>query len=239
VLEVLRRTQKGAKRRLVSKRRDESRGSMLPLPLQFLAAWLAVWLGRVLQQEVDYLMAENRILREKLGGRVRLTDADRRRLAVLGKKMGRKALAKVATILKGAGVKAVRLPAMSPNLNAYAERFVLSIEDGSAGCSISITGRPPPGSGSNNGTGRRALRRRPRAGAHIETPGGQVGRQQCFGCSGENQRLKYKRRQGVVRTRATGGAAVVPGVAPVHIDRPLAAHHGLNPGGLRQPGPFQ
>jgi len=42
---------------------------MLPLPLQFLAAWLAVWLGRVLQQEIDYLVAENRILREKLGGR--------------------------------------------------------------------------------------------------------------------------------------------------------------------------
>jgi putative transposase len=31
-------------------------------------------------------------------------------------------------ILKAAGVKAVRLPAMSPNLNAYAERFVLSIK---------------------------------------------------------------------------------------------------------------
>jgi hypothetical protein len=42
---------------------------MLPLPLHFLAAWLAVWLGRVLQQEVDYLTAENRLLREKLGGR--------------------------------------------------------------------------------------------------------------------------------------------------------------------------
>jgi hypothetical protein len=40
----------------VSKTKDEPAGSMLPLPLQFLAAWLAVWLGRVLQQEVDYLM---------------------------------------------------------------------------------------------------------------------------------------------------------------------------------------
>ena len=99
---------------------------------------------------------------------------------------------------------------MSPNLNAYAERFVLSIKSeclerivplgeghlrqaiseymahyhrernhqglgnalidgerqdvegsvasfvatGSADCSVSITGRPPPGSGSDNGTGR-------------------------------------------------------------------------------------
>ena len=32
------------RRRLVSKTKDEPAGSMLPLPLQFLAAWLAVWL---------------------------------------------------------------------------------------------------------------------------------------------------------------------------------------------------
>ena len=31
---------------------------------KFLAALFAVWLGRVLQQEVDYLMVENRVLRE-------------------------------------------------------------------------------------------------------------------------------------------------------------------------------
>ena len=31
-------------------------------------------------------------------------------------------------MLKDSGVKAVRLPARSPNLNAYAERFVLSIK---------------------------------------------------------------------------------------------------------------
>jgi transposase InsO family protein len=31
-------------------------------------------------------------------------------------------------MMKGAGVKVVRLPARSPNLNAYAERFVLSIK---------------------------------------------------------------------------------------------------------------
>jgi len=56
-------------RRLVTRKRDEPTGSMLPLPFQFLAAWLAVWLGRVLRQEVHYLTAENRLLRERLGGR--------------------------------------------------------------------------------------------------------------------------------------------------------------------------
>jgi hypothetical protein len=144
-------------------------GAMLPLPLQFMAAWLAVWLGRVLQEQIDYLKAENQLLQEKLGTkRVRLTDAERRRLATLGKALGRKGLAAVATIaspetilrwylvdaldgfllgkryvlldrdplytqafrriLDQAGVKTVRLPAHSPNLNAFAERFVLSIK---------------------------------------------------------------------------------------------------------------
>ena len=71
----------------------------LPLPLQFLAAWLAVWLGRALQEQVEYLKAENLILREKLGPkRVMLTDAERRKLATLGKALGRKGLAAVATI---------------------------------------------------------------------------------------------------------------------------------------------
>jgi putative transposase len=72
---------------------------MLPLPLQFLAAWLGAWFARALQQQVDYLMAENQILKEKLGDqKLKLTDADRRQLAVLGKELGRKLLAKVATI---------------------------------------------------------------------------------------------------------------------------------------------
>jgi hypothetical protein len=35
------------------------------VPLQFLAAWIEVCLGQVLQ--VDYVKAENRLLREKLG----------------------------------------------------------------------------------------------------------------------------------------------------------------------------
>jgi transposase InsO family protein len=74
-------------------------GALLPLPLQFLAAWLAVWLGRVLQEQVDYLKAENRLLRERLGTKqVRLTDSERRRLATLGKALGQKGLAAVATI---------------------------------------------------------------------------------------------------------------------------------------------
>lgn len=45
--------------------------------------------------------AENRVLRERLGDKtLRLTVAERRRLAMLGEQLGRKALAKVATIAR-------------------------------------------------------------------------------------------------------------------------------------------
>ena len=77
----------------------EPLGSMLPLSLQFLAAWLGVSFARGLQQQVDYLKAENRVLKKRLGAnKLRLTDADRRLFAVLGKKLGRKALAEEATV---------------------------------------------------------------------------------------------------------------------------------------------
>jgi len=83
----------------VSRKKAEPLGSMLPLPLQFLAAWLAVWFARALQRQVDYLMAENRVLKEELGDRkLQLTNADRQRLAILGKELGLKALGKIATI---------------------------------------------------------------------------------------------------------------------------------------------
>jgi hypothetical protein len=42
-------------------------------------------------------MAENKLLKEKLGDRkLQLTNADRRRLAILGKKLGLKVLARIA-----------------------------------------------------------------------------------------------------------------------------------------------
>jgi putative transposase len=47
-----------------------------------------------------YLMAENRILRHQIDGRVQLTDGDRKELAEMGAKLGKKALENVATIAK-------------------------------------------------------------------------------------------------------------------------------------------
>ena len=48
----------------------------------------------------EYLAAENRILRAQSPGRLKLTDGERRTLAQIGKQLGRKALAEVATIVR-------------------------------------------------------------------------------------------------------------------------------------------
>ena len=68
--------------------------------LEFLIVTVAGWLNRRQVSAVEYLIAENRVLREQLEGkRLRLTDAQRRRLAVKGKAIGRKALGEVASVV--------------------------------------------------------------------------------------------------------------------------------------------
>ena len=58
------------------------------------------WVSRRQQAVIDYLLEENKVLRELHGGRrLRLTDAQRRRLARKGKVLGRKALSEVCGIV--------------------------------------------------------------------------------------------------------------------------------------------
>ena len=47
-----------------------------------------------------YLLAENRLLRQQVRGRLLLTDGDRKELAAIGQQLGRKALAEIATVAK-------------------------------------------------------------------------------------------------------------------------------------------
>jgi putative transposase len=54
----------------------------------------------------EYLVTENRMLRDQLKGRVRLRDGERKALAEIGHKLGKKALADVATIVKPATIPA-------------------------------------------------------------------------------------------------------------------------------------
>jgi putative transposase len=70
------------------------------LVLQLLVSTMAGWVNRDQQQVIDYLVEENRVLRGQLHGRrLRLTDAQRRRLAVLAQALGREALAGIARIV--------------------------------------------------------------------------------------------------------------------------------------------
>src|SRR5690242_16408310 len=48
----------------------------------------------------EYLVAENRILRSQIQGRLRLKDSERQSLAEIGARLGRKALAEVASLVK-------------------------------------------------------------------------------------------------------------------------------------------
>jgi len=154
-------------------------------PWQLLLVILAGWINRQQQEVIEYLHTENQILKESHGKkRVRLTDDQRRRLAVKGKILGRKMLGEIGTIvtpdtilrwhrqlvsqkwdyshrrknvgrprvsreivevvlrmardtkfcdsflsiLRQADVDPVKIPARSPNLNAYMGRFMRGLK---------------------------------------------------------------------------------------------------------------
>jgi len=75
---------------------------MLSLPpiVQLLMTTFAGWVNRQKLQLIEYLQEENRALREMIGDRrLRFTDDQRRRLAAKAKRVGRKALQDIATIV--------------------------------------------------------------------------------------------------------------------------------------------
>jgi putative transposase len=73
---------------------------MNTLPFQFLVMTLAGWVSRNQQDIIEYLLEENRILREHHGQkRLRFTDAQRRRLARKAKKLRRRVLLSLETVV--------------------------------------------------------------------------------------------------------------------------------------------
>jgi putative transposase len=69
-------------------------------PWHLLLLILAGWINRRQQDAVEYLLTENRVLKEKFGEkRIPLNDDQRRRLAVKGKILGWKMLERLATIV--------------------------------------------------------------------------------------------------------------------------------------------
>ena len=69
-------------------------------PWHLLVLALSALISHEQERVIAYLITENQVLREKLGkGRILLNDDQRRRLAVKGKVLGRKALFELATIV--------------------------------------------------------------------------------------------------------------------------------------------
>jgi len=74
--------------------------SAILTPFSLALACIAGWLNQHQQRTIDYLVEENRVLREQIGDRrLRFTDNQRRRLAVRAKEVGRSALSGIATIV--------------------------------------------------------------------------------------------------------------------------------------------
>jgi putative transposase len=69
-------------------------------PLHLMVAVLFGWLEREQREVIAFLREENRVLKAQLHGRrMRLSDDERRRLAVIGRRLGRRILAQIATIV--------------------------------------------------------------------------------------------------------------------------------------------
>src|SRR5215472_1318815 len=67
---------------------------------QHLLAYITGSVDQALLLRNEYLATENRILRNQITGRVRLTDGERKTLAVIGQQLGKQALQDVATIVR-------------------------------------------------------------------------------------------------------------------------------------------
>src|SRR5882724_10565131 len=68
-------------------------------PLDFLLVCFAGWMNHRQQLVIEYLQEEIRVLQEQLGKRPRFNDDQRRRLAAKGRPIGRKVLARFASIV--------------------------------------------------------------------------------------------------------------------------------------------
>src|SRR5262245_61603455 len=67
---------------------------------KYLLAYITGTVDQELLLRNEYLVTENRILRNQLKGRIRLSDGERKALAVIGQKLGKQALKGVAQIVK-------------------------------------------------------------------------------------------------------------------------------------------
>ena len=76
-------------------------------PFSFLVVSVAGWMNQHQQHVIEYLIEENRVLREQIGNRrMRFTNSQRCRLAAKAKKLSRTILEHIATIVTPATLMA-------------------------------------------------------------------------------------------------------------------------------------
>src|SRR5262245_6763927 len=80
--------------------RGTRRGGNSRMDWKTLLAYITGSVDQALLLRNEYLVTENRMLRNQITGRVRLTDGERKTLAEIGHKLGKQALTEVATIVK-------------------------------------------------------------------------------------------------------------------------------------------
>src|SRR5215472_17489931 len=69
-------------------------------PFSFVVISIAGWMNQHQQHLIEYLIEENRVLREQIGNRrLRFSDDQRRRLAARAKTIGRKPLQELETLV--------------------------------------------------------------------------------------------------------------------------------------------
>src|SRR5256884_9266202 len=71
-----------------------------PMSWKTLLAYITGTVDQELLLRNEYLVTENRMLRNQIKGRVRLSDGERKALAEIGQKLGKQALREVAKIVK-------------------------------------------------------------------------------------------------------------------------------------------
>jgi hypothetical protein len=116
--------------------------SLFIQPFHLLVIALAGWINRDQQAVIDYLIEENRVLKDQLKGRrLRFTDEQRIRLAVKAKAVGRRLLKEIETLVtpdtllawyckliarKFDGSKSRRYPGR-PRINSEVEQLVVGM----------------------------------------------------------------------------------------------------------------
>jgi putative transposase len=93
-----------------------------PMSWKTLLAYITGTVDQELLLRNEYLATENRILRNQLKGRLRLSDGERKALAVIGQKLGKQALQEVAKIVKPDTILGWRRKFAAPKFDGSQQR---------------------------------------------------------------------------------------------------------------------